>query len=230
MRLKALRAAFPFTIPIMLGFLFLGMSYGMLMGTSGFSFCYPLVMSIVIFTGSVEFLTIGLLLGPFHPAQALLISLMVSARHLFYGISMLDRFRGLGAKRLYLIYAMCDETFSVNYTADIPIGVDRGWFMLWVTLLNQSYWVFGSTLGGLIGNVVTFETRGLGFAMTAMFVVIFMEQWLKERNHAGAYIGGAASVACLMLFGPERFILPTMCLVLLTLIALRGRLEKEAKL
>lgn len=227
MKLKALKAAFPFTIPIMLGFLFLGMTYGIYMNVSGFSFVYPMLMSLTIFAGSVEFITVNMLLGAFNPLQAFVMALMVNARHLFYGISMLDRFKGVGKKKWYLIYGMCDETFSINYTAQIPQGVDRGWFMVFVTLLNQIYWVTGATLGGIFGSYVTFNTEGLGFVMTAMFTVIFMEQWLKDRDHTGAYVGVALSVVCLIIFGADEFIIPAMLAILGVLTLLRPRIERR---
>ena len=142
---KALFAAFPNTIPILAGFLFLGMTYGIYMNVSGFSFWYPCLMSLTIFAGSVEFVAVNLLLGAFHPIQALAMTLMLNARHLFYGISMLDRFRGLGLKKIYLIFGMCDETFSINYTAEIPPDVDRGWFMFFVTTgLQARLWAASS--------------------------------------------------------------------------------------
>ena len=136
-KIKALKAAFPFTIPILAGFLFLGITYGIYMNTSGFSFLYPMAMSLSIYAGSMEFVAVSMLLGAFHPLQAFLMTLMVNARHLFYGLSMLERFKGLGKKKYYLIFGMCDESFSINYSANIPRDVDRGWFMLWVTALNQ---------------------------------------------------------------------------------------------
>ena len=151
-QLRALRAAFPYTIPIFAGFWFLGLTYGIYMNVSGFSFLYPMLMSLTIFAGSVEFITVNLLLGAFNPFQALFLTLMVNARHLFYGLSMLDKFRGLGWKKVYLIFGMCDESFSINYTAQIPPDVDRGWFMFFVTLLNHFYWFSGSTLGGIFGG------------------------------------------------------------------------------
>ena len=137
----AARCAFPHTLPILVGFLFLGMTYGIYMNVSGFSFWYPMFMSMTIFAGSVEFVAVNLLLGAFDPLQALLITLMLNARHLFYGISMLDKYRGTGFKKVFLIFGMCDESFSINYTADIPKDVDRGWFMFFVTLFNYLYWV-----------------------------------------------------------------------------------------
>ena len=183
---KAFRAAFPHTIPIFAGFWFLGMTYGIYMNVSGFPFWYPMIMSLVIFAGSVEFVAVNMLLGAFNPLQALAMTLMINARHLFYGISMLDRFRGLGWKKIYLIFGMCDETFSINYTAEPPEDVDRGWFMFFVTLLNHFYWFFGATLGGIFGSLIHFSTEGLDFVMVAMFVVIFLEQWLKEKDHTSS--------------------------------------------
>ena len=130
---KAFIAAFPKTIPIFAGFWFLGMAYGIYMNVSGFSFLYTLIMSLFIFAGSMEFVTVSLLLGAFNPLQALLLTLMINARHLFYGISMLDKYRKTGWKKSYLIFGMCDESFSINYTARIPQGIDRNWFMFFVT-------------------------------------------------------------------------------------------------
>ena len=180
--LPALKAAFPHTIPIMAGFLFLGITYGIFMKVSGFSFIYPMLTSIVIFAGSMEFVTVNLLLGAFNPLQALLMTLMVNARHIFYGLSLLEKYRIPGLKRLYLIFGMCDESFSINCSAEPPEGVDGDLFMFFVTLLNHSYWVLGCTLGGVFGSLLSFSTEGLDFAMTAMFVVIFLENWLKEKN------------------------------------------------
>ena len=223
---KALKAAFPHTIPIMTGFLFLGASYGIYMNVSGFEFWYPMITSMLIFAGSVEFVTVNLLLGAFNPLQAFLLALMINARHIFYGISMLDKYRGTGLKKFYLIYGMCDESFSVNYTAEIPEDVDKGWFMFFVNLLNQIYWVAGATIGGILGGVIAFNTNGIEFVMTAMFVVIFLEQWLKEKNHIPPILGLVISVVCLILFGADKFIIPSMAAMLIILTLLRKVLDK----
>lgn len=223
---NAFKAAFPHTIPIFAGFWFLGMTYGIYMNVSGFSFWYPMLMSLTIFAGSVEFVTVNLLLGAFDPLQALAMTLMINARHVFYGISMLDKYRGHGLKDIYLIFGMCDESFSINYTADIPEGVDRGWFMFFVTLLNHFYWFFGATLGGIFGSLIHFNTEGLEFVMTAMFVVIFMEQWMKERNHASALAGIGISLVSLAAFGADDFIIPAMLGILGVLTLLKRPLEK----
>ena len=226
MKLRALRAAFPHTVPILTGFLFLGMTYGVYMASLGFSWIYPTLMALTIYAGSMEFVTANMLLGAFNPLQAFAMTLMVNARHLFYGLAMLDRFRGLGWKKLYLIFGMCDETFSVTCSVRAPEGVDEGWFMTFVTLLDQLYWVLGAALGGLCGTLLTLNTEGLDFVMTAMFVVIFLENWLKEENHTSSLLGLGLPLVCLVLFGAQSFILPSMAAILLALTALRGRLER----
>lgn len=226
-RRRALRAAFPYTIPIAAGFLFLGMTYGIYMNVSGFSFWYPMVMSVTIFAGSMEFVACNLLLGAFNPLQAFAMTLMINARHLFYGISMLDRYRGYGLRSVYLIYGMCDESFSVNYTAPVPDGVDRGWFYFFVTLLNQLYWVAGATLGGVFGSLIHFNTEGLDFVMTALFVVIFVDQWCKEKDHTSSLLGLALPVLCLLLFGADGFMIPSMLAILAVLSLLRRPMERK---
>lgn len=227
MKRKALRAAFPHTLPIMAGFLFLGAAYGIYMKVLGFEFYYPMIMSLTIFAGSVEFVVANLLLGAFHPIQALLMTLILNARHLFYGISMLERFQNTGWKKYYLIFGMCDESFSVNYTADIPKDIDSGWFMFFVTFLNHIYWFVGATLGGVFGSVISFNTEGLEFVMTAMFVVIFMEQWMKDEKHSPAVLGIGISFLCLGIFGAEYFMIPSMIGILAVLTWMRGSLEQD---
>ncbi|MDR1771026.1 MAG: AzlC family ABC transporter permease [Hungatella sp.] len=223
---KAFKAAFPMTIPIMAGFLFLGLAYGIYMNVSGFNFVYPMIMSLIIYAGSVEFLTVGWLLGGFSPLKALALTLMINARHLFYGLSMLDKYNLPGLKKIYLIFGLCDESFSINCTADIPADVDRGWFMIFVTLLNHIYWVVGATIGGLFGSFIHFDTTGLDFVMTALFVVIFLEQWMKEKTHYSSLLGLGLSLLCLLLIRDTNFIIPSMCTIFGALTLLRKPLEK----
>lgn len=224
---RAFCAAFPYTIPIFAGFWFLGLTYGIYMNVSGFSFWYPMIMSLTIFAGSIEFVVVNMLLGAFNPLQAFVMTLMINARHLFYGISMLDKYRNTGWKKGFLIFGMCDESFTINYTAKIPEDVDRGWFMFFVTLLNYFYWFSGSTLGGIFGSLLKFNTEGLDFVMTAMFVVIFMEQWLKEKNHVSSLLGLGLSLLCLLAFGAENFMIPAMAAIIGVLTLLRKPIEKE---
>ena len=227
---KALAAAFPHTIPILAGFLFLGMAYGIYMNVSGFSFWWPMLMGLTIYGGSLEFVTVTMLLGSFAPVQTFAMTLMIQARHLFYGISMLEKYKGTGWKKFYLIFGMCDESFSINYTAEVPEGVDKGWFMFFVTMLNQCYWVSGAALGGLLGSFIPFDTEGLDFVMTALFVVIFLDQWLKEKKHYTALIGLGASAACLLIFGADGFMIPTMVCIICLLTVFRRPIEKAGGL
>lgn len=214
MKTKAFKAALPYTIPICVGFLFLGISYGFLMRSKGFSFVYPMLMSFFIFAGSMEFVTVNLLLSAFNPLYAFFLTLMVNARHLFYGISMLDKYKRVGWKKGYLIYGMCDESFTINCTVTPPPDVDKGWFMFFVTMLNHIYWVSGATLGALLGYVIQFDTTGIEFVMTALFVVMFINQWEQADNHRAALVGVGSSLLCLLVFGSEHFILPAMALII----------------
>lgn len=228
MKRKAFKTALPYTLPICVGFLFLGMSYGFLMKSKGFSFVYPMLMSLFIFAGSMEFVTVNLLLSAFNPLHALFLALMVNARHLFYGISMLTKYQNVGIKKLYLIYGMCDESFSINCAVS-PDGVDRGWFMFFVTLLNHIYWVVGATAGALLGYVIHFDTTGIEFVMTALFVIMFINQWEEKTQHRSALTGLLCSLICLLIFGSDSFILPAMAsIVVCFIIAYRN--DKEEKI
>ncbi len=222
----ALKAAFPYTIPILTGFLFLGTAFGIYMDAAGFSPWLTIATSLIIYAGSMQFVTVELLLGAFNPIGALLLTLMVNARHLFYGISMLEKYKEAGNKRGYLIFGLTDETFSINCTVAVPREVDKNWFYFFVTLLNQCYWVAGTAIGALFGTLIQFNTQGLEFVMTALLVVLFLEQWLKEKNHTGAMVGVGISLISLLLFGSEHFIVPAMLAILGTLTLLRRPLEK----
>lgn len=226
MKLKALKTAFPHTLPICIGFLFLGISYGFLMRSKGFSFIYPLLMSMLIFAGSMEFVTVNLLLLPFNPITAFLLTLMVNARHIFYGISMLDRYKNCGIKKYYLIFGMCDESFSINSSVTVPPDVDVGWFMFWVTFLNHIYWVTGAVLGGLLGYIIHFDTTGIEFVMTALFVVMFINQWEESKHHLPAMIGISCSLLCLIVFN-QNFMIPAMLMIVLSFALKRNSLEKK---
>lgn len=228
-KIKALKAAFPYTLPIMAGFLFLGTAYGIFARTEGLAALYPIIMALLVFAGSMEFVAVNLLTGIFDPLNALILTIMVNARHLFYGISMLEKYRSADRKkRWYLIFGMCDESFSINCTADVPEGTDRGWFWLFVTLFNQIYWVSGAVIGSLVGSLIPFEPEGLEFVMTALLVVIFLDNWLKEKQHYSSLIGLGGSLVCLLVFGSGSFIIPSMAVILLVLTLLKKPVEKEA--
>ncbi len=223
---SAFHIAFPYTLPVLAAYGILGMSFGAIMTAAGYPVWLPMVMSLVIFAGSMQFVAIELLAMAFHPVQAFLMTLMVNARHVFYGISMLDKYRELGHKKPYMIFALTDETFSINYAAQIPDHVDRNRFMFIVSILNHGYWFLASALGAVLGRVLPFNTDGLDFSMTAMFVAIFVEQLQKKESRSTALLGLAVSAVCLAVFGAGDFIIPAMLGILAVLTALHKPLEK----
>lgn len=224
--LRALKAAAPQTVPVFAGYLVLGIGYGIYVQSLGLPVWMPMLMGTVVYGGSLEFVLASLLLGAFSPLSAFLMALMIQARHLFYGLAMLERYKGYGLRSFYMIYAMSDETFSITCSAEPPEGVDRGWFMFFITLLDQIYWVASAGLGAVVGSVLPFSTEGVDFVMTAMFVVIFLNQWEKEKQHISALIGILVPLVCLVLFGSGSFLLPAMACILVLLLALRKPIEK----
>ena len=225
MKRRALRAALPYTLPVCVGYVVLGMSYGFLMRTRGFSLATPIIMSVVVFAGSMQFAAGEVLLAPFDPLYALFLTLAVNARHLFYVVSRLEKYRNTGRKKVYLIYGMSDETFTVNCAVTPPEGVDRGWFMFFVTLLNQAYWVLGTAAGAVLGDVLRFDTTGIEFVMTALFLVMMLNQWEEAEDHGPALIGLGASAVCLAVLGRDGFMIPAMALI--AVFCLLGRKRGE---
>ena len=220
---SALRAAFPVTIPVLTGFTCLGLAYGVLMETKGYGPLWATLMSAIAFGGSMQFVAITLLTTVFDPIQAFLLSIMVNARHIFYGLSFLDKYKGLGKIRAYLIYTLCDESFSLISTVEPPEHVEKKDFYFWISFLNYSYWVVATALGGLMGKFITFDTTGLDFALTALFVVLFMEQWKKKENRFAGVVGIACAAASLAIFGADRMVIAAMALILLVLLGGRKR-------
>lgn len=208
---------FPKTVPVMVGYLFLGTAYGILMKVNGFGLPWVLAMSILVYAGSLQYVGVTLLAGMVHPLYGFLMGLMINARHLFYGISMLGKYRDLKKFKAYLIFALTDETFSVVCNMKVFPHLDKEWVYLWVSLLNQLYWVGGSIAGCLLGSLITFDTKGLDFALTALFVVIFTDQWKSQKDHGPALVGVVSSVVCVWLFGSGSFIIPAMVMMLAVL-------------
>ncbi len=221
---KTLRAAFPFTIPVLTGFLVLGLAYGVLMNTKGYGPLWAGLISAIAFCGSMQFVAITLLTTAFDPLQAFLLSIMVNARHIFYGLSLLEKYKGLGWRRFFCIYTLCDENFSVASSIEPPNHVSQGNFYFVVSMLNWSYWVIGSILGGIAGNFITFNTKGLDFALTALFVVLLIEQLSKKENRIPAVIGITATIASLLIFKAENLVIPAMVLILVTLVIGRKKI------
>lgn len=227
-RKETLLFAFKNSIPVMTGYVFLGLSYGIYARVSGLPFYYPMLSSILIFGGSLEFVSVAVMLSTFSPISTFLMALMLQARHLFYGISMLDKYsEEKGFRKFYLIFSMSDETFSVNYSTPIPEHLNKSDVMFFTSLMDQSYWILASTVGGILGGLITFNTNGIEFVMTALFVVIFLNQILKERDHTSSIIGVVCCVVSLLIFGPGNFIIPAMIAMSFILILLRKRLEDK---
>ena len=224
---SALRAAFPLPLPVMAGYLVLGMGFGILLQSKGYHFGWAILMSLTIYAGSMQYVAVDLLSGGATLVATALMTLMVNARHLFYGISMLDKYRTLGRKRWMMIFELTDETYSIVCSHEPPEGVDRGRFFLAISMLDQSYWVVGCTIGAILGAVVPIDFTGVDFAMTALFLVIVTEQWLTNKNHLPALVGIGASVVCLVLFGADNFIIPAMIVITLALSLLRRYMPAE---
>ena len=228
--MKTLRYAFARTLPIMAGYLVLGLGFGVLLQSKGYGVGWSLAMSTLIYAGSMQYVTIDLLAGGASLISAALMTLMVNARHFFYGIAMLDRLGGTGRLKPYLIFAMSDETFSLLCSSPPPEGVSRKWFLFFIALLDHSYWIAGSVAGGLLGGLVSFNTAGIDFVLTAMFVVIFINQWKATSNHLPVLIGLGAALLCRIVLGPEKFLIPAMIVILVLVTLLRGPIEKRGDL
>ncbi len=222
-----IRYALKRSLPVMAGYIVLGMGFGILLTSKGYSAGWAFLMSLLIYAGSMQYVAVDLLAGGASLISAALMTLMVNARHLFYGISMIDRYRGTGKKKPYLIFSLTDETYSLVCSGDVPEGIDQKKYFFWVSLFDQFYWVIGSTLGGVIGSMITFNTAGIDFSMTALFIVVFIEQWKSTENHTSALIGVGASVLCLVIFGADNFLIPAMVVITAALTFLRGALEQK---
>ncbi|MCW9715054.1 AzlC family ABC transporter permease [Avibacterium sp. 21-594] len=223
---QSARAAFPYSLPMLVGFLFLGFAYGLYMKGLGFNAWYPFLMALLIYAGSVEFIVAGALMGVFTPVYVFLLTLMVSLRQIFYSISMLEKYgSGVGKKRWYLISSLVDESFSLNYVATIPSHLDKGWYMFFVSLYLHMYWVLGALLGNVFGNIIPFDLKGIEFAMTALFLVIFAENWLKEKSHKSSLLGIGVASLCLLVVGKNYFLLPTLAIIWLVLTLWRAKLN-----
>jgi 4-azaleucine resistance transporter AzlC len=227
MNKKIFKAAFPLTIPVMAGYLFLGAAFGILLQSKGYHVIWAFLMSFTIYAGSMQFVAVDLLAGGATLISTALMTLMVNARHLFYGLSMLGKYKDTGKKKPYLIFALTDETYSLTTTAKPPEGIDKGWFYFTISLLNQLYWITGSMAGAFLGSVIAFNTKGIDFVMTALFVTIFMEQWLSTKEHRPALIGVIVSIICLVIFGAQNFIIPAMIAITIVLLIMKNTMERK---
>ena len=226
-KIKALKAAFPYTIPVMLGYLFIGIAFGVLFENKGYNCLWAILMSTMVYAGSMQYVAVNFFTGGISLISIAFITLMVNIRHVFYGLSMIDKFRDMGKFKPYMIFALTDETYSLLCLTDTPPEINKNYFLFFIALLNQSYWVIGSFIGSVAGALITFNSEGIDFAMTALFVVIFVEQWLFCTSHIPAITGIIITSACLLVFGSSNFLLPSMILTLFVLTYFRKNIEAK---
>ena len=219
------KIAFIKSLPVMAGYIVLGIGFGILLGDVGFGPVWAAAMSLLVFAGSMQYVGVSLIAGGGSVLVTALTTLMVNARHIFYSVSMYDLYKTAGAKKPVLIFTLTDETYSLLCDGTAPEGEDPHTYRLLVSLFNYSYWVLGSFLGGLLGQVIPFDTTGIDFSMTALFVTVFVEQWTSTKEHRPALLGVGATLFCLVLFGQEVFLIPSMVLITLALTMLRPSLE-----
>ncbi len=220
----AVKAVFPYTLPIMTGYLAVGIAYGVLMASKGYNFLWSGLISGVAFCGSMQYVAITLLTTAFDPIQAFVLSLMVNARHLFFSLALLPKYRKLGKLRYFMIYTLADEQFSLSSSVEPPEDIDPTMFYFAASLLTWSYWVVSSMLGGLVGGLITFDITGIDFALTALFVVLFIEQVIKKENRASGAVGLVCSVVGLAVFGADNMVIPAMVLTMAALLLGRRKL------
>ncbi len=203
------------TIPILTGFIVLGIAYGILMASKGYAFYWSFLFSALCFGGSMQFVAVSLLTTSFEPFSAFILCLMVNARHLFYGISLLKKYRGMGKIKALLIFWLCDETFSVVSSVSVPDELNRKKYYFWVSFLDYFYWVAGSVIGGIIGGLINFDTNGIDFVLTALFVVLFLEQWKVKENRKYCIFGIMATIISRLVFGADNLVIPAMLIIFL---------------
>ncbi|MFL0198083.1 AzlC family ABC transporter permease [Clostridium sp. WILCCON 0269] len=224
---KVIKEAFLTTIPVMLGYLSVGIAFGLLFEKSGYNFLWAVFMSIVVYAGSMQFIAINLLVSGVGFIQIALMTLFVNIRHVFYGLSFIDRFKDMGKKKTYMIFSLTDETYSLLCSSKPPEGVNNNLFFFCIAFFNQIYWIVGTIIGSLVGSLIKFNTKGIDFAMTALFVVIFMEQWFTYKTHVPALIGIASTIFSILIFGANDLIFPSMLIIVMTLTIFRKQIHKE---
>lgn len=224
---QAFKKAFPYTIPVLTGYLFIGIAFGVMYAEKGYSFLWAILMSVLVFAGSGQYLAVNFFVPGISFVQAIFLTFMVNVRHVFYGISLVERFNRFGKSRWYMIFALTDETYSLLCTTRVPDDVDEEKFLLAISLLDHFYWVLGSAIGAIAGTVLPINSEGIDFAMTALFVVIFIEQWMQKKNRIPAVVGVAAAFVSLQIFGADSFVLPAMLTILFVLFVGKKKIDKE---
>ena len=221
---ETVRFAFLKTIPVMLGYLFLGLAFGLLLQEAGYSFWWALLASTIVYAGSIQFVLVSFLGGGTSLPAVAVMTLLINSRHAFYGLSFVEKFRKMKTYP-YMIFSLTDETYSLLCSLKVPEGIDEKKAMFLIALFDQLYWVTGSVLGAALGQVLPFDMTGIDFAMTALFVTIFVDQWREAKSHLPAIVGLCSAAVCLLIFGGSNFILPSLIITVGILMALKGRLE-----
>ncbi len=220
---STIRYAFVSSLPVMAGYIVLGTGFGVLLQDKGYNWLWAALMSVTIFAGSMQYVAVDLLSGGATLIAAALMTVLVNIRHLFYGLTMLEKYNDTGWRKPYLIFALTDETFSLVCSPNLPEDVDRKNYYFFLSLMNQCYWITGSIIGAVAGAALSFNSAGIDFAMTALFVVIFVEQWEKTKQHLPALAGVAITVVCRLLFGTESFLIPSMIGILVAMFLIKGK-------
>lgn len=223
---RAFQKAFPYTIPVLTGYLFIGIAFGVMYAEKGYSFLWAGLMSLLVYAGSGQYLAVNFFVPGISLFQVIFLTLMVNVRHIFYGISLLEKFNRMGKKRWYMIFGLTDETYSLLCTTKVPKDVEEEKFLFAIALLDQAYWVLGSVIGALAGALIPFNSEGIDFAMTALFLVIFVGQWDKKENRIPAIVGVLAAILCLVIFGADSFVLPAMLVIVAVLFVGKKRLDR----
>ena len=228
---KALSAAFPVTVPVLMGYLAIGMAFGFMLQAIGYNFIWAFFMSLSIYAGSGQYLGVSLLAAAASLGTVALMTLLINFRHLVYGLSMLEKFRGMGWRKFYMIFSLTDETYALLSSAQAPVGVDPKNFYFAIALLDHSYWILGSVIGAVAGEILPISTEGIDFAMTALFVVIAVDQWKAYQKHLPALIGGAVTIVCLLIlgqiFGQQQMLIVSLAVIVVLLLILRDKLEDK---
>ncbi len=224
---KVISAAFTVTIPVMLGYISVGIAFGLLFEKSGYNLLWAALMSIIVYAGAMQFIAINLLTSGVGLIEIAVVTLFVNIRYIFYGLSFIDMFKVMGKKRNYMIFSITDETYSLLCYAKAPIGIDNNLFLFSIAFLNQLYWVIGTFIGSIAGSLITFNTKGIDFAMTALFVVIFIEQWAIYKTHIPVLIGICVTSVSLLIFGANNLILPSMLFITVALMIFRKHINIE---
>ena len=224
---KTFKAALTSTIPIFIGFLFVGLAYGVYMNSHGFNYIYCGLLSAIVYTGALQFVGVEFLVSAFNPMYVFIMSVIISARHLFYSISMLDKYKDTGLKKPFMIFALCDECFSVNVSPKLTEDIDEKLYYFYVACLVYFYWVFSSFVGGLLADVININVKGIDFILTALFFVTFINQLIENKQYGPSLIGLISSFICLIVFGKDNFIIPAMVVISIILTVFRSKFDKS---